>query len=176
MRAVIRVFQRHLIPAFVSSLYYSIRYRCAISPKANVQLNSRISFGRGTVVKPFSVIQTSGGCVRIGKNCAVSSFNHISTGRADVVIGDHVRIGPHVTITGTTRNYRKKDMLIVDQGYHDKGIKIGNDVFIGSGVVIVDGCEVGDGAVIGVGSVVTRDVSPYTVVFGAPAEVIMKRS
>src|SRR5688572_1860863 len=176
MRAIIRVVQRHLIPGFVSSLYYGIRYRCAVSPKANVQPSSRISFGKGTVVKPFAVIQTSGGHIRIGRNCAVSGFDHISTGQADVVIGNHVRIGPNVTITGTSRNYLRKDMLIVDQGYHDKGIKIGDDVFIGSGAVIVDGCDIGDGAVIGVGSVDTRSVSPYSVVFGAPAKVILRRS
>jgi len=78
LRAVIRVVQRHLIPAFVASLYYSIRYRCAVSPKASVQLNNRISFGKGTVVKPFAVIQTSGGRIRFGKNCAISSFNQLS--------------------------------------------------------------------------------------------------
>jgi acetyltransferase-like isoleucine patch superfamily enzyme len=66
-------------------------------------------------------------------------------------------------------------MLIVDQGYVDKGITIGRDVFIGAGAMILDGCNVGDGAVIGVGSLVTKDVEPYTVVFGSPAKVIFKR-
>lgn len=170
-----RVTQRHLIPSIFASLYFYLRYRCAINIKANVQLTGKISFGKGTVVKSYAIIQTSGGRISIGKDCAISNFNHISTGSADIVIGDHVRIGPHVTITGTTRNYRRKDRLIVDQGYNDKGIKIGSDVFIGSGAIIVDGCEIGEGAVIGVGSIVTKDVSPYTVVFGAPASVIFKR-
>jgi acetyltransferase-like isoleucine patch superfamily enzyme len=175
LNAIVRVTQRHLIPSVVSSLYYLFRYRCFINPKARVQFNGKISFGRGTVVKSFAIIQTGGGRIKIGENCAISSFNHISTNTADVVIGDHVRIGPHVTITGTTRNYRRKSMLIVDQGYTDIGIMIGNDVFIGSGVVITDGCEIGDGAVIGAGSIVTKDVSPYSVVFGVPARVIFNR-
>jgi acetyltransferase-like isoleucine patch superfamily enzyme len=173
--AFLRVVQRHLIPSVLTSLYFFFRYRCSINPKANVQLTRRISFGKGSIVKSYAVIQTSGGCVRFGRNCAVSNFDHISTGTADITIGDHVRIGPHVTITGTTRNYRKKDVLIVDQGYTDKGIKIGDDVFIGSGAIIIDGCEIGEGAVIGVGSIVTKDVPPYSIVFGAPAAVIFKR-
>jgi acetyltransferase-like isoleucine patch superfamily enzyme len=63
----------------------------------------------------------------------------------------------------------------VEQGYADRGIKIGNDVFIGAGAILVDGCEIGDGAIIGVGSVVTGRVAAHSVVFGAPAKVIMWR-
>lgn len=176
-KALVRVIQRHLVPSFVSALYFSLRYKCAVNPGAHVQWSSKISIGRDTVVKSLAIIQTSGGRISIGKNCAVSSFNHISTGRtADVVIGDYVRMGPRVTITGTTNNYRRKDQLIMEQGYTDKGIKIGNDVFIGSGATILDGCEIGDGAVIGVGSVVSKEVRPYSVVFGSPAKVIFNRS
>lgn len=172
---LVRVTQRYLIPAFVTALYYLVRCGAYISTKAQVQPTGKISFGKGTVVKSFAVVQTSGGHISIGKNCAISSFNHISTVDKDVIIGDHVRMGPQVTITGTTRNYRKKDRLIVDQGYVDKGITIGTDVFIGAGAMILDGCNIGDGAVIGVGSLVTKDVDPYTVVFGSPAKVIFKR-
>jgi acetyltransferase-like isoleucine patch superfamily enzyme len=140
-----------------------------------VQVSSLVQFGRGSVVKPFSIVQTSGGRVRFGKHCAIGSFNHIAAGQADVLGGDHVRTGPQVTIVGTTREYRRKDQLIVEQGYVDKGIVIGSDVLIGAGAVLVDGCEIGDGAVVGVGSIVTGKVPPYAVVFGAPAKVIYWR-
>jgi acetyltransferase-like isoleucine patch superfamily enzyme len=174
-KTLARVIQRHLVPSFVSSLYFLIRCRAFVSLRAQVQPTRRITFGRGTVVKSFAIVQTSGGRITLGKHCAISSFNHLSTVSEDIVIGDYVRMGPHVTITGTTRNYRRKDMLIVDQGYLDKGIRIGSDVLIGSGAIILDGCSIGDGAVIGVGSVVTGDVPPYSVVFGSPAKVIFKR-
>jgi len=170
-----RVVQRHLIPAFLASVYYLLRCRAFVNPRAQVQPTRRITLGQGTVVKSFAIIQTSGGRISVGRKCAVSSFNHISTVSKDIVIGDYVRMGPHVTITATTRNYRRRDKLIIEQGYLDKGITIGNDVLIGSGATILDGCTIGDGAVIGVGSVVTGDVAPYTVVFGSPAKVIFKR-
>ena len=67
-------------------------------------------------------------------------------------------MGPHVTILGSTRNFRKKDIPITKQGYIHKGINIGNDVLIGAGAIILDGCTIGDGAVVGVGSIVTKDV------------------
>jgi len=52
---------------------------------------------------------------------------------------------------------------------------IGNDVWIGQNVTIMPGIKVGDGAIIATGSVVTKDVSPYTIVGGNPARVIKKR-
>ncbi len=167
--------QRHLIPSFITSLYYSLRYRCLVSHKANVQLSQNISFGKRTVVKSFAIIQTHSGKITIGENCAISSFNHISTDLADLTIGDNVRIGPGVVIVASSRKYRKKDILIVDQGYTHKGITIGDDVFIGANSVILDGCNIGDGAVIGVGTVVDRDVPPHAIVFGVPAKIIFHR-
>jgi acetyltransferase-like isoleucine patch superfamily enzyme len=173
--SAIRVLQRHLIPSFVSAIYFTARYGCLVNLKACVQLTRRISFGRGTVVKSFAIIQTTRGRIDIGRNCAVSSFNHISTIDADINIGDYVRMGPRVTIMAMTNNYRKKDELVMNQGYVHKGIKIGNDVLIGANAVILDGCEIGDGAVIGVGSIVNKDVPPNAVVFGVPAKIIFYR-
>lgn len=171
-----RIAQRHLVPSFVAALYYSLRFRCAVHPSARVQLSERIRIGRGTVIKSFAILQTSGkGRIVIGKNCAISSFNHLSTDQADVIIGDHVRIGPQVTIVGSSRQYRRKDRLIVDQGFTHKGIRIGDDVFIGAGAVILDGSDIGTGAVIGVNSVVSRKVPPYAITFGMPAKIIFSR-
>lgn len=171
-----RLLQRYLVPSFVVSLVLLVRDRALVSARTRVQLSGRIRFGRGSVVKSYAVVQTSGGRIRFGRKCAIGSFNHIAAGQADVVAGDHVRLGPHVTIVGTTREYRRKDRRIVEQGYADRGIRIGDDVLIGAGAVLVDGCVIGEGAVVGVGSVVTGKVPPYAVVFGAPAKVISWRT
>lgn len=48
---------------------------------------------------------------------------------------------------------------------------IGNDVWIGAGATILGGVTVGDGAVVAAGSVVMKDVPPYAVVVGVPAQV-----
>jgi acetyltransferase-like isoleucine patch superfamily enzyme len=159
-----------------STIYFFFKSGCLINLKARVQINKKITLGKGTVVKSFAVIQTSGGRISIGKDCAVSSFNHISTGEADVLIGDQVRIGPSVSIIGSNRVFRKKDIPILKQGFTHKGIKIGNDVLIGAGVTILDGCTIGEGAVIGAGSVVTKDVPDFSVVFGVPAQIVFNRS
>ncbi len=52
---------------------------------------------------------------------------------------------------------------------------IGNDVWIGYDVLIMPGVTIGDGAIIAARSVVTKDVAPYTVVGGNPAQPIKTR-
>lgn len=49
--------------------------------------------------------------------------------------------------------------------------RIGNDVWIGHGAFILPGVTIGTGAVIAAMSVVTKDVPPYAVVAGSPAQV-----
>lgn len=174
--SALRTFQRYFWPGFVVSLYFAARYKCLISPSAKVQMSRNIIFGKATVVKPFSVIQTSGkGKIIMGKECSVNNFVQIATGDEDVVIGDYVRIGPNVTILGSSRNYKKKDVLIFRQGFSHAKTVIEDDVLIASGAIIFKGCHIGKGAVIGAGSVVTKNVPPYTVVAGIPAQAIGER-
>ncbi len=49
--------------------------------------------------------------------------------------------------------------------------EIGNDVYIGNGAFILPGVKIGDGAVIAARAVVTKDVPPYAVVAGVPADI-----
>jgi virginiamycin A acetyltransferase len=52
---------------------------------------------------------------------------------------------------------------------------IGNDVWIGYEAVIMAGVKIGDGAIIAAKSVVTKNVPPYTIVGGNPANVLRQR-
>jgi len=172
---LVRLAQRYLVPRFIRSIIFYLRDGCFVSPQSSVQLTAGISFGKGTVVKPYVVIVTHTGRIAIGANCAISSFNHIATGDADLVIGDNVRIAANVTILGAERNVKRRDALIVEQGHTHRPTRIGDDVLVGAGVVIIAGCTIGTGAVIGAGSVVNHDVPPYAIVAGVPARVIGQR-
>jgi virginiamycin A acetyltransferase len=64
----------------------------------------------------------------------------------------------------------------VTDSWDNKGdIIIGNDVWIGYEAVIMAGVTIGDGAIIGSRAVVTKDIPPYTIVGGVPANPIRKR-
>lgn len=54
-------------------------------------------------------------------------------------------------------------------------VRIGHDVWIAHGVTILSGVTVGDGAVLGANATVTRDVQPYEIVGGNPAQHVRFR-
>ena len=63
-----------------------------------------------------------------------------------------------------------------EQRNFDKApVQIGNDVWLGAGAIVLRGVSIGDGAVVAAGAVVTKDVPPYAIVGGVPAEVIRYR-
>ena len=50
-------------------------------------------------------------------------------------------------------------------------VEIGSDVWIGHNVNVMAGVTVGHGAIIAAGAVVTKDIPPYAIVAGVPAEI-----
>lgn len=52
---------------------------------------------------------------------------------------------------------------------------VGNDVWIGYEAVIMPGVKIGDGAIIAASAVVTKNVPPYTIVGGNPANILRQR-
>ena len=63
-----------------------------------------------------------------------------------------------------------------NKSYPHKGdINIGNDVWIGFNATIMAGVTIGDGAIIATNSTVVKDVEPYSIVGGNPADEIKKR-
>lgn len=97
--------------------------------------------------------------------------------RSNIRIGNKVMFGPGVTIIGGNhridvpgrfmKDIQDEDKRPVD----DKGVIIGDDVWIGARAVILDGVTIDRGSVISAGSVVTKNVPPYAIVSGVPARV-----
>jgi virginiamycin A acetyltransferase len=52
---------------------------------------------------------------------------------------------------------------------------VGHDVWIGHDATVMPGVTIGSGAIIASGAVVTKNVAPYTIVGGNPAQVIRQR-
>ena len=65
--------------------------------------------------------------------------------------------------------------ILLSPSHQYPGVSIGNDVWIGSNAVIIGGIKIGDGAIIAAGSLVTKEVSPYSIVGGNPARHIKYR-
>lgn len=91
-------------------------------------------------------------------------------------IGNNVMMGPECIIYTINHSISRTDVPMNAQGNEiEQPVVIEDDVWIGARVTILPGCHICKGSVIAAGAVVTRDVSPYTIVGGVPAKIIKKR-
>lgn len=56
--------------------------------------------------------------------------------------------------------------------YRLGAVEIGSNVLIGANVTVLAGVRIGDGAQVAAGSLVNRDIPPYTLAMGVPAQMI----
>jgi maltose O-acetyltransferase len=111
--------------------------------------------------------------VRIGDRSGLGSRSRVYDG---VTIGDEVMFGPDCTILAQNHRFDRLDQEIGWQGKLEaKPPVIEDGAWIGLHVIILPGRVIGRGAIVGAGSVVTRDVAPYSIVGGNPAQVIGSR-
>lgn len=98
---------------------------------------------------------------------------------SQIIIGNKVLFGPHVTIIGGDHRVTDVGRFIYD--VHDKhpeddqDVRIDDDVWIGTNTTLLKGVHVGRGAVVAAGALVVKDVPPYAIVGGVPAKVLKYR-
>ena len=170
-----KIIQRFLVPSPIITIIYAIKYKCMISPRAEVELSPLLKIGKGTQIGSFTKIKASDGPLTIGAHVSIGTNSFISADHAGVSIGDHTMFGPNVTVIGNGYQFDRLDIPMCQQEKTSKGIVIGNDVWVGSGAIILDGVNIADGAIVGAGSVVTKNIEAYQVVAGVPAKVITSR-
>lgn len=127
---------------------------------------SAYEIGEGSYGYPEIAFYESGAKLRIGKYCGIAP-------RVTILLGgehhhDWVSSYPFSLLNDAARDL---------PGYpFTKGdVVVGNDVWIGYDALILSGVTIGDGAVIGARSLVTRDVAPYSIVGGMPAQLLRYR-
>ncbi|SUZ31797.1 Chloramphenicol acetyltransferase [Roseibaca ekhonensis] len=134
------------------------------------------------------------GRLSVLKNVSLGDYSYCARG-CDIAnarigkfvnIAANVRIGPtdHPMDRASLHHFMyRSDMYWPDEAPDDaffaaraaRLVTIGHDVWIGHGAIIRPEVTIGHGAVVGAGAVVTRDVAPYTVVVGVPAEKMRRR-
>ena len=129
------------------------------------------SIGKNSVVESFSCINNAVGDVVIGD---FSRIGIHSTVIGPVTIGSHVNLAQGITVTALNHNFSTKDKFIDEQGVATSPIVIEDDVWIGANAVILPGVKIGRHSVIAAGAVVNRDVPPYSLAVGVPAQVKRK--
>ena len=146
-------------------------------------VDDNVKIGNGTKIWHFSHIQSGS---KIGKNCSIGQ---------NVNIGNNVKIGNYVKIQNNVSVYEGvelEDYVFCGPSMVFTNIKVprsefpqrGNEFYsktlvkksasIGANATIICGVTIGEYAMIGSGAVVTKDVSPFTLVVGNPARAVGK--
>jgi sugar O-acyltransferase (sialic acid O-acetyltransferase NeuD family) len=92
-----------------------------------------------------------------------------------VIVNPYAHVGLNVILnTGCTVDHDCQigDHAFIAPGVHLGGaVEVGGMAVIGLGAVTLPGLTIGEGAIVGAGAVVIRDVEPWTMVVGVPAQV-----
>ena len=100
--------------------------------------------------------------LKIGNNTRIESLSQFGGPSS---IGDHVFISSHFFAANDNRlTYHRRG-----HGTNLNGVTVEDYARIGAHVMTLSGVTIGKGAIVGAYSLVTRDVKPYTLVFGIPA-------
>ena len=140
-------------------------------------ISEKAKIGNNTMIWHFAYV---GDNTEIGNNVKIGSLAHVDydvkIGNNTMIeglvyipplsrIGNNVFIGPSASLTNDP--FPPSEKLI--------GVTIKDNVIIGSRAVIKAGVTIGENSVVAMGAVVTKDVSPNTVVIGVPAKEMYSR-
>lgn len=172
---------------------------CIIGEKSRLQERLETRIGKDSIIRSHTIIYEgniighnfeTGNKVNIREQNEIG--NYVSIGALSVIehnvkIEDKVRIhtqvfipeyctleeeswiGPNVVLTNCKypKSRKSKEYL--------SGVEIGKGSIIGANSTIMPGIRIGNYSIVGAGSLVTKDIKPYTVVFGVPAKTIKRR-
>jgi maltose O-acetyltransferase len=127
---------------------------------SNVNVSQRARFGNGKFIE-------IGNNSSIGMDCKVPN---------NIIIGEDVMMGPHVTIYGANHVFERTDIPMRKQGMKKyPAVVIEDDVWIGSHTIIMPGLKISKGTIIGAGSIVTKSFPAYSIIAGNPAKLLKSR-
>jgi acetyltransferase-like isoleucine patch superfamily enzyme len=129
-----------------------IHKRTSISP--NVRISGKFEMGYGS---------------SIAQNCTISGV------KAGVFIGNNVMIAPNVVIVAFNHGFEEPDIPMINQRNTEARVIIENNVWIASNCTIGKGVKIGEGTIIAANSFVNKDVPPFSIAGGVPANIIKTR-
>jgi acetyltransferase-like isoleucine patch superfamily enzyme len=92
-----------------------------------------------------------------------------------LIIEDCVGWGPGAKVLGSSHTGVPVDRPIIETDLEIRPVHVQAWADIGTGAVILPGVTIGKGSIVGAGAVVTRDVSPFSIVAGVPARFVRWR-
>lgn len=102
--------------------------------------------------------------LNIGTNTVIGHKATLDA-RGGLTIGNRVNLSSEVMIWAAQHDYRDPHFRTVL-----KSVVIEDYAWLGPRCIVLPGVTIGEGAVVAAGAVVSKDIEPYTVVAGVPAQ------
>lgn len=139
--------------------------------------SEKIILGDNAKIGSFSKLLSTSHFSKLGKglvmgnNSAIGDYTHFGA-PGGIIIGNDVIMGSYISFHSENHNFQDTTKLIREQGVNNKGIVLGNNIWVGAKVTFLDGCEVGDNSVVAAGAVVNGKYPPNSIIGGIPAKVL----
>ena len=130
--------------------------------------------GNGVFIGDQSYIQGrfDGTCI-IGHHSWIGPMSYFDA--RDMILEERVGWGPGAKVLGSTHTGLPVDVPITQTDLEIKPVRVEMWADIGTNAVILPGVTVGKGSIVGAGAVVTKDVTPFSIVAGVPARFVRWR-
>ena len=92
------------------------------------------------------------------------------------MIAEKVMIVTASTIRDTKHNFSDLSVPMKRQSFSAAPVVIEDDLWISHGMSVLSEVTIGTGAVVAAGAVVTKDVPPFAVAGGMPAQILTYRN
>ena len=126
----------------------------------NAQVREKSKIGENCIISKDVYIDSN---VEIGNGCKVQNSVSVYDG---VTLEDDVFVGPNVSFTND------KIPRAFNTEWEITGTHVKKGASLGANCTILCGITIGEYALVAAGSVVTKDVKPYSLVMGNPAQHI----
>ncbi len=151
----------------VKFLFIKFRFNAKKNINRRIKFNcnsDRIDVGRYTYGEINAEINSNR-----SEKLIIGDFCSIARGVKFIVSSEHPYHGL------STYPFKFHVLKLGEEATSKGDIVVKDDVWIGLDAIICSGVTIGQGAIVGAGSVVTKDVPPYSIVAGNPAQVVNYR-
>lgn len=125
-----------------------------------------LSVGPRSDVRDGAIVVVGGSLRLAGRN--IVSWNACLFCDEAIDLGEGVIVGQYTTIVDTTHFFRPGSWI--NDNVYTRPVRIHDNVWIGAAATITPGVTIGDHVVVGANAVVTRNVPPWHLASGVPAE------
>ncbi len=140
-----------------STIYTDVKIGNDLRTGHNILIREKTIIGNKVLIGTNTIID---GHTTIGNNVSIQGNVYIPL---NVTIEDNVFIGPCAVLTNDKYPIRKKSDL--------KGPVLRHGASIGANATLLPGVEIGEGAMVAAGALVSKDVPPWKLAAGFPAEI-----